>query len=167
MSTKGEIKTQGTKKSEWYADGLRFECTQCGNCCTGPPGYVWFNNTETEAMARELGMSPVEFREKYAHRHAGKWTLNEVRNDKGHYDCVFLERDENGKGLCSIYKSRPTQCRTWPFWPENLRSERAWLIAARGCPGMTDGLEGGGKFYAIEDIRVIRDTDYGDPEEEY
>ena len=26
---------------EWYRDGLRFECTRCGACCTGAPGYVW------------------------------------------------------------------------------------------------------------------------------
>ena len=25
----------------WYRDGLRFECTRCGACCTGAPGYVW------------------------------------------------------------------------------------------------------------------------------
>ena len=25
----------------WYRDGLRFECTRCGHCCTGAPGYVW------------------------------------------------------------------------------------------------------------------------------
>ena len=25
----------------WYADGLPFTCTQCGDCCTGDPGYVW------------------------------------------------------------------------------------------------------------------------------
>ena len=25
----------------WYSEGLRFECTQCGACCSGEPGYVW------------------------------------------------------------------------------------------------------------------------------
>ena len=26
----------------WYAEeGLAFECTGCGDCCTGAPGYVW------------------------------------------------------------------------------------------------------------------------------
>ena len=36
---------------EWYAEGLRFGCTQCGNCCTGPPGAVWFTAEEGRAMA--------------------------------------------------------------------------------------------------------------------
>ncbi|MFM7740581.1 MAG: YkgJ family cysteine cluster protein, partial [Planctomycetota bacterium] len=25
----------------WYKDGLRFQCSQCGDCCTGGAGYVW------------------------------------------------------------------------------------------------------------------------------
>ena len=30
----------------WYGGGLRFTCTQCGNCCTGQPGYVWISKKE-------------------------------------------------------------------------------------------------------------------------
>ena len=153
MPSKGENPAKSKMKAEWYADGLRFECTQCGNCCTGPPGYVWFNNRETEAMAKATGLSPVEFREKYAHRHAGKWTLNEVRNKQGHFDCVFLERDDKGRALCGVYSVRPQQCRTWPFWPENLRHETAWRRAANGCPGMNSG-----NFYPADQVRIIRDS---------
>ena len=43
--------------AEWYADGLRFSCTQCGNCCTGPPGAVWFNEDEGKAMADKVGVA--------------------------------------------------------------------------------------------------------------
>ncbi len=125
MSSK-KGKSQKRRKQEWYADGLRFECTQCGNCCTGPPGYVWFNNAETEAMAKSLGMSPVEFREKYAHRHAGKWTLNEVKNEQGHYDCVFLERDENGKGLADRRPRLPGD--------ERRAGRRRQVLPHRGHP---------------------------------
>ena len=38
-------------KSLWYRDGLRFECTQCGKCCTGAPGYVWVDDDEVEALS--------------------------------------------------------------------------------------------------------------------
>ena len=31
-----------------------------------------------------------------------------------------------GRAVCSIYRARPAQCRTWPFWPENLLSKRDW-----------------------------------------
>ena len=144
--------------NEWYSDGLRFSCTQCGNCCTGPPGYVWFDKAENRAMAEHLGLGEKQFRKRYARRLHGRWSLNEVRNHRGEYDCVFLRRDEQGRGLCSIYPARPAQCRTWPFWPENLRSVRSYVDAAKTCPGMRKGLEGRGDFYPVERIRIQRDA---------
>ena len=39
----------------WYQDGLKFNCTQCGDCCTGAPGFVWVNQAEIEAMAKVVG----------------------------------------------------------------------------------------------------------------
>jgi len=136
---------------EWYArNGLRFECTQCGNCCTGPPGYVWINDEETKRIAEKLGLSVTAFRREYAHQAHGRWTLNERRTAEG-YDCVFLERDGLGKALCSIYDVRPRQCRTWPFWKENLTSSRAWEQTKQNCPG-----SGHGKLYPVEQIRILR-----------
>eukprot|EP00961_Rhodomonas_salina_P046921 629705-Rhodomonas_salina.2 len=32
-----------------------------------------------------------------------------------------------GKAICSLYEARPKQCRTWPFWPENLASPEVRL----------------------------------------
>ncbi len=138
----------------WYAPGLRFSCTQCGNCCTGPPGYVWFDEDEAEAMAREVGVEVDAFYRTYAKHKFGRWTLEEVKVGRK-YDCVFLTRDEKtGQAGCSIYKARPTQCRTWPFWDSNLKSRRAWAGAAKGCPGMALPDEERGTFVPIEDIRV-------------
>lgn len=143
---------------EWYADGLRFECTQCGNCCTGAPGYVWFDDDEAQAMADFVGVDKREFYQKYTKRKMGRWTLDEVLYQRKKYDCVFLERDENGRGKCSIYEVRPTQCRTWPFWASNLSSPREWAQSAQGCPGMKlpdqKGASGGGQFVPIEKIRI-------------
>ncbi|MEX2215773.1 MAG: YkgJ family cysteine cluster protein [Phycisphaeraceae bacterium] len=137
-------------KAEWFEEGLSFSCTQCGNCCTGPPGFVWFNDEEARAMAKERALSEDAFREKYARQFGERWSLQEVRRD-GKYDCVFLRRDEHGKALCSVYGSRPTQCRTWPFWPELLESEKAWKKASQRCPGMD-----GGRFFPSDQIRLIR-----------
>lgn len=141
----------------WYADGLRFECTRCGNCCTGPPGYVWFDEEEATAMAGALGITEAAFRQRYAKKTLGRWTLRDHRTARGH-DCVFLRFDAEGKSMCSIYSVRPKQCRTWPFWPENLTSEADYLDAARRCPGMQAGLRGGGKHYDLQQVRVIRDA---------
>ena len=43
--------------SDWYEDGLRFSCSQCGNCCTGPPGAVWFTDNEGQGDGRRNSIS--------------------------------------------------------------------------------------------------------------
>jgi hypothetical protein len=48
--------------------------------------------------------------------------------------CVFF-----AEGKCSVYSARPAQCRTFPFWLKNLRSEEAWNRAAQKCPGIGAG----------------------------
>lgn len=141
-------------KQEWYADGLRFACTQCGNCCTGPTGYVWFTEEEGAAMAQHLGVDEAAFYDQYAHKINGQWSLTETHTKHG-YDCIFLDRKSvPGKAICGLYESRPLQCRTWPFWPENLESRRNWEATRRQtpCPGINAGA-----LVPIEDIRIQRD----------
>lgn len=144
----------GSDTTPWFKDGLKFSCTQCGNCCSGPPGYVWIDADETALLARHLNLTIEIFREQYARRVFGRWTLDEVRSNHVHgYDCVFLQRDpETGKACCGVYEARPRQCRTWPFWPENLRSSAAWDRAAGGCPGMNQQ-----RLYTVDQIRILRD----------
>jgi len=141
---------------EWYTDGLRFTCTQCGNCCTGPSGYVWFDPEELTAMARYCNLTETQFLRTHARKLGKRWSLAERKTSHG-FDCVFLRRDPDGKALCGIYPVRPKQCRTWPFWPENLQSPETWEQAAAGCPGMATGLEGRGKHYTLHQIRIRRD----------
>ena len=137
---------------EWYAGGLRFNCTQCGNCCTGPPGAVWFEPEEGRAMAAALGMDEATFLARYARRAGVRTSLKEVKI-KGQYDCALLERRSDGTTGCSVYRARPTQCRTWPFWPELLESSAAWQDARQStpCPGMDRG-----ELIPVERIRIIR-----------
>ena len=133
-------------KDKWYASGLKFECTQCGNCCSGAPGYVWATKDEIQAIAKFLGQSDGWLGKEHLRRVGFRYSLTEKPNG----DCVFLKRAD-GRATCSIYSVRPVQCRTWPFWNENLRSEEAWTKAARNCPGMNHGPHYG--FVAIEDLR--------------
>ena len=36
---------------------------------------------------------------------------------------------------CAVYAHRPSQCRTWPFWPYPLASRQAWERVKRMTPG--------------------------------
>ena len=146
--------TDNDTKEPWYGDGLSFSCTQCGNCCTGPSGYVWFDEDEAREMADYLKIDIAEFYSKYTAKALGRRTLGEVRRDKKTYDCVFLVETGAGKRVCGVYPVRPVQCRTWPFWPSNLKSRRAWDAAAESCPGMRHPEARGPGFVPIEEVRV-------------
>ena len=132
-------------KQPWYKDGLRFECTQCGNCCTGAPGYVWVNEDEIKALAEAKGEPDIErFKELYTHRVGSRRSLIEFSNG----DCVFFDGEAR---KCTVYTGRPRQCRTWPFWNSNLESADDWAQTCEVCPG-----SGQGKLYSIEHIESQR-----------
>jgi hypothetical protein len=151
----------------WYAEGLKFTCAQCGNCCTGGPGFVWVSDVELKRLAEHLKMTEREVVAKYCRRVDGKISLKEVRRGEL-YDCVFLkeEKAEAGNGeqvvqsrrVCSVYAVRPLQCRTWPFWDGNLRSEGAWDRAGKGCHGINQGR----KFEIEESVKLKDATDWPD-----
>jgi hypothetical protein len=128
---------------KWYGAGLRFECTGCGHCCTGAPGYVWVTWEDCRRIAAHLGAPLAEFRRRFVRRVGRRYSLIERANG----DCVFWSRD----GGCTVYAARPPQCRSFPFWPEHLRSRKAWTAVGGECPGA-----GQGRFYPIEKIERIR-----------
>ncbi len=134
-------------KEKWYREGLRFECTQCGNCCSGDPGYVWATKEEIRRISEFLGRNDGWLDRAHLRRVGLRYSLTE--KDDG--DCVFLKR-ENGKTTCGIYPVRPLQCRTWPFWDQNLKSRHVWDdIQRTKCPGMNKG-----RPYTFVQIETIR-----------
>jgi len=129
----------------WYEGGLRFECTRCGNCCTGAPGYVWVTPEELAAIAAYRHEPVEETTGLYTRPEGRRRTLRE----KGNGDCVFWDR----RAGCTVYPVRPTQCRTWPFWASNVESPEAWQQTAAGCPGC-----GRGELIPVEEItRRVRE----------
>lgn len=128
----------GKKTRPWYADGLQFECLQCGRCCGGAPGYVFINAAEIDAVSEFMKMSADDFMARFVRRTRRGTSLTECATG----DCVMLDG-----GRCQIYRLRPAQCRTWPFWPSNLTSRRTWLKVARRCPGV-----GAGPVHHLEEI---------------
>ncbi|PJD93448.1 MAG: zinc/iron-chelating domain-containing protein [Parachlamydia sp.] len=115
----------------WYKDGLRFKCTECGKCCTGPSGFVWVSEEEMQAMADTLDISLELFKKKYVRHRDNRYALVERKTKGGDYDCIFLKDKK-----CEVYQARPQQCRIFPWWPENLKSEESWQSAAQECEGI-------------------------------
>jgi Fe-S-cluster containining protein len=142
------VKSVVKKRIPWYVGGLNFECMQCGACCAGPgEGYIWVTSPEVKLIADFLKISVEQLREKYLKRVGLRTTIIEQAGTK---NCVFLQRI-NDKRRCLIYPVRPSQCRAWPFWPDNLATPAAWNNAAQKCSGINRG-----KFYSFEEIQKIK-----------
>lgn len=116
----------------FYAKGLRFACTGCGECCRarhGKPSWVYVTLDERRRLARHLRMRTSAFTRRYCAKTLGFYHLKAPN-----HDCLFLDG-----ARCTVYAARPGQCRTFPFWRENM-SARAWNgPVARECEGVNRG----------------------------
>ncbi|MDH4064303.1 MAG: YkgJ family cysteine cluster protein [Acidobacteriota bacterium] len=141
----------------WYRDGLRFGCTGCGACCT-IEGHVWVDRRQIRRLARHLDLTVEAFGRKYLRRIGSRYSLTEVSlpGNAAKKACVFW----NGK--CTVYEARPTQCRTFPFWKETVKTPASWAQAGELSPGI-----GTGRLYQIGEIERLLDrrgaTSEGEP----
>jgi uncharacterized protein len=127
--------------SVFHENGLRFSCTGCGECCRarhGEPSWVYVTIDERRRLARHLKLATSTFTRRYCQRTNGFFHLKNPTSD-----CLFLR----GNG-CGVYAARPGQCRTFPFWRENM-SQGAWAKAGRDCEGI-----GQGRRYSLAEIKV-------------
>ena len=125
----------------WYSRGLRFACQpDCGGCCTNHDdyAYVYLEGDDLGRLAEYLGMSRQAFSERFTEIDDGHSILTMDRPE-----CPFL----NGK-RCGVYPARPTQCRTFPFWSDNLRTRSSWRKVREFCPGIGQG--------ELHSLRVIQ-----------
>ena len=108
---------------------------------------MWIEEQEIEEMARFLDMSVAQFKELYVRKVGKRYSL--LENEKT-FDCVFLKGKE-----CQLYDARPTQCRTYPWWPQNLLSKKAWEETAKECEGISSEAEMV-PFETIEEQKLIQ-----------
>jgi len=127
---------------KFYREGIRFSCTRTGRCCKsrGKYRYVYLCLDDRRRLAAHFGIPTLRFTKRYAAKTGGLFHLT-MTGDA----CLFLKR-----GRCSVYDARPLQCRTWPFWPENMRP-RVWeREVAPNCPGV-----GRGRLHTAGEIEAI------------
>ena len=103
-------------------------------------------------MAKVLKLSTREFTKKYCEKEEGVFHL--IDGPEGR--CQFLE----GK-RCGIYEGRPTQCRTWPFWPEVMDSKTWNKEVASFCPGVGKGRTWS-KEEITEQLKIQEDSENSD-----
>jgi Fe-S-cluster containining protein len=125
----------------WYREGLAFACTRCGACCTGAPGYVWVNPEEIARLAEHRGEEVDDFSRTFVRQVGNRFSL--IERPGG--DCIFWDKQAG----CTVYGARPVQCRSWPFWPENIASPEDWENVTAICPG-----SGQGQVFSVEEIRA-------------
>jgi Fe-S-cluster containining protein len=138
-------------KTPFWENGIRFECQGTGRCCTsrGSYGYVYLSIEDRRRFAKFFKMATQAFTRKYCAKHDGHFHLK--YEDR---ECQFLVKGKS----CSVYEARPNQCRTWPFWPENM-NPRAWTKEVVAfCPGV-----GKGRLYTKEEIALALSKDPVDP----
>lgn len=117
------------RRSYFFDDGLRFACQRCGACCTGAPGIVRVTPAEIERIAIFSAMPAEELKTSYLTPWESGHRILEWPDGR----CRFFDDG------CRIYGVRPRQCRTFPFWFSNLRSESRWQSICRACPGIGKG----------------------------
>lgn len=121
------------RQGPWWKDGVRWECQQSGKCCVshGEYGFVYLAREDRRRLARHFGLTVRDFLRAWCRRHGG-WTVLKDAPDAS--ACIFF-----ADGKCSVYDARPTQCRTWPFWPELMNAKRWASEVASFCPGVGKG----------------------------
>jgi len=122
---------------------MKFQCQEScgGKCCykqwDNKATFVFLTVHDRFRISSFLNKPAWDFA-KYAQFDSTRFTDKKsyqwyLQNDGN--KCIFLK-----EGKCSIYEVRPTQCRTFPFWPE-LMTKLKYEDLKKHCPGIGIGEE--------------------------
>lgn len=114
---------------------MRFTCIPGCTACCRRPGFVYLSEQDVSRIAAHLGLAQADFESKYVYRTRRRRRLRKPPRGS----CPFL-----GESGCRIHEAKPTQCRTFPFWPEMIEDPAELFY----CPGV-----GEGPLIPVEEIR--------------
>ncbi|MDA8546737.1 YkgJ family cysteine cluster protein [Candidatus Poseidoniaceae archaeon] len=116
----------------WWMEGVAFSCqANCGKCCDEPGGIVYLSITDAERISKHHKMEVEDWLERDCRQTLdGRYVLKSRPVDDV---CIYLD----GNKQCTIYTVRPQQCAAFPWWGENLATDRAWKEVKETCPGLT------------------------------
>jgi Fe-S-cluster containining protein len=103
-------------------------------------GFVYLSENDLSRLAKEFKMEYTDFIKTWC-----RWVSFErdrerlSLKEKSNFDCIFWNQQ------CTVYRARPLQCRTFPFWDNVVCSSTAWETAGGGCPGINTGERHTGK----------------------
>ena len=126
--------------------GIKFQCQGSSNCCVsrGKYGFVYLSKKDLSRFSNFFNISISSFKKKYCEFTQDYLHLKEL-NING--NCIFLDKKK-----CSVYSARPTQCRSWPFWKENLNAKKWNDEIINFCPGIGKGK----KYKAYEILKKMK-----------
>ena len=114
-------------------ENIHFSCQGSGNCCVsrGSYGFVYLSKHDIKKLSEFTNLKINDFLKLYCDK-TDEFTHFKEKKTNG--DCQFLLNKK-----CSVYKARPTQCRTWPFWRENMNNKVWNNDISNFCPGIGKG----------------------------
>lgn len=113
---------------------------------------MFLTDADVRSLASKLGLERSAFLARHCTEQGDRTTL---RSEGAR--CEFQAAD----GSCSVYEARPQQCRSWPFWRENLERETWERDVLPLCAGA-----GKGRLHSAREIEEIARRDeqwYADP----
>lgn len=118
----------------YIPENFSFSCQNCGSCCRGEEGLVLLFEPDIKKILKNLKISFETFKQNFTKNYFTFLSLKEKDNK----DCIFWEENENFKG-CKIYRFKPYQCDSFPFWISVFLSKNSFENYKKKCPGFFKG----------------------------
>ncbi len=148
----------------------------CGECCRGfNDGEVYLYKDDILRLAKIVSMDDEEglknFAQKYVKVINDSFFWKESGAERGKtykfktLGFVFTGDDEqchflDEKNSCTVHKSRPFQCKCFPFWKMMVTSRKNVIAYSKKCPGLQASLKGRGKYYNSHEIQEWAKAEY-------